>query len=79
MKLEGIRLPQHGFSAPRLEHMFWQLIPEPVIGVHVYGLSPIGTDDGTQKNFLFDAKTEPPTGFAHTVKTTTVGCLNSFW
>ena len=62
VKLGGIRLPQHGFSAPRLGHMFWQLFPEPVIGVHVYRLAPIGTDDWTENKLLFDETTEPPIG-----------------
>ena len=42
--------------------MFWQLFPEPVILVHVYRLAPIGTDDWTENNLLFDETTEPPTG-----------------
>ena len=60
MKLGGIRLAQHGFPAPRLGHMFWQLFPEPVIGVQMYMLAPIGTDDWTENNLLFDETTEPP-------------------
>ena len=58
VKLGGIRLPQHGFSSPRLEHMFWQLFPEPVIGVHVYRLSPTDTDVCTENN----ETTGPPIG-----------------
>ena len=42
--------------------MFWQSFPEPVIGVHVYMLAPIGTDDWTENNLLFDETTEPPIG-----------------
>ena len=52
VKLGGIRLPQHGFPAPMLGHMFWQLFPEPVIEVHVYMLAPIGTDDWTEIIYL---------------------------
>ena len=62
VKFGGIRLPHHVFSAPRLGHMFWQLFPERVIGVHVYRLAPIGTDDWTENNLLFDETTEPPIG-----------------
>ena len=48
MKFGGIRIPLHGFPGPRLGHMFWQLYPEPVIGVHVCMLSPTDTDVCTE-------------------------------
>ena len=62
VKLGGIRFPQHGFSAPRLGHMFWQLFPETVIGVPLYRLAPIGRDDWTENKLLLDETTEPPIG-----------------
>ena len=55
VKLGGIRLPQHGFTAPRLEPMFWHLLPALVIGGQVYRPLSLSAQEWIDKK-LFSTK-----------------------
>ena len=41
-------------TSQKLERMFWQLLPAPVIKAQVYRLSPISRDEWAEKKLLFD-------------------------
>ena len=56
VKLGGIRLPQHGFSAPRLEPMFWHLLPALVNFWSSVQAALSAHENGLTRSFFFDEK-----------------------